>query len=56
MTTINIFYQEGIRGIEHLEVDPENTFATVKALIVEKHDLETDVLLFLEDNTSLWTN
>lgn len=51
MTSINIFYQgEGIRGIEHLEVSPNQTFAGVKALIIEKHNLETDVLLFLEDN------
>ena len=51
MTSIDIFYQgEGIRGIEHLEVDPDHTFAAVKALIVEKHGLENDVLLFLEDS------
>ena len=51
MTSIDIFYQgEGIRGIEHLEVDPNQTFAGVKALIIEKHELETDVLLFLEDS------
>lgn len=51
MTSINIFYQgEGIRGIEHLEVDPNQTFAGIKDLIIEKHNLETDVLLFLEDS------
>jgi hypothetical protein len=51
MTYIDIFYQgEGIRGIEHIEADPEHTFGAVKALIVEKHGLANDVLLFLENS------
>ena len=51
MTSIDIFYQgEGLREIEHIEVGPEHTFSTLKALIIEKHGLEGDVLIFLEDS------
>jgi hypothetical protein len=51
MASIDIFYQgEGLREIEHIEVGPEHTFSTLKALIIEKHGLEGDVLIFLEDS------
>jgi hypothetical protein len=51
MKTIDIFYQrEGIREIEHLEAAPEQTFAAVKALLVEKHALLGEVMIFLEDS------
>lgn len=51
MKTINIFYQiEGIKEINHIEVGPEDTFATVKALVVEKHNTNPEALIFLEDS------
>ena len=51
MNRIDIFYQgEGIREIEHFEVDPNETFAAVKAQLCEKHGLGPDVLIFLEDD------
>jgi len=51
MTSIDIFYQgEGLREIEHIEVGPEQTLSSVKALILEKHGLQGDVLIFLEDS------
>ena len=51
MRTIDVFYQgEGIHGIEHLEVGPDHTFTNLKALIVEKHGLQIDALLFIEDS------
>jgi len=51
MTAIDIFYQgEGLREIEHTEVDPEHSFNAVKALLIEKHGLDKDVLIFLEDS------
>jgi hypothetical protein len=50
MKHINFFYQgEGIHGIEHLEVGSEDSFSIIKALIIERHGLEEDVLLFIED-------
>lgn len=50
MTTVNIFYQgEGIREVECVEIDSENTFGALKALIVQKHGLTDEVLIFLED-------
>ena len=50
MTSIDIFYQgEGISDIEHLEVAPEQSFAALKAMLVEKHAVPADVMLFLED-------
>jgi hypothetical protein len=51
MESIDIFYQgEGLREIEHIEVGPEHTFSTLKTLIIEKHSLQSDVLIFLEDS------
>ena len=51
MASIDIFYQgEGLREIEHIEVGPAHTFSTVKALIIGKHGLQGEVLIFLEDS------
>jgi hypothetical protein len=51
MTAIDVFYQgEGLREIEHIEVDPDHNFSMLKAVLVEKHGLATDVLVFLEDS------
>lgn len=50
MTSIDIFYQgEGICEVDHIEVGSDDTFAIVKAAIIEKHGLAAEVLLFLED-------
>jgi hypothetical protein len=50
MTSIDVFYQgEGIREIDHIEVGSDDTFAVVKAAIIDKHGLAAEVLLFLED-------
>ena len=50
MTNIDVFYQgEGLREIEHIEISPDHTFSVLKAVLIEKHGLETDVLIFLED-------
>ena len=50
MKVLDIFYQgEGIREIEHIEVDEEHNFAALKAILAEKHGLAGDLLLFLED-------
>ena len=51
MREIDVFYQgEGVREIEHIELGPDHTFASLKAILVEKHGLETDILIFLEDS------
>lgn len=51
MTTIDVFYQgEGVRDVEHIEVSPDHTFGALKAMLIEKHGLEADVVLFLEDS------
>jgi hypothetical protein len=51
MTEIDVFYQgEGVREIEHIELGPEHTFASLKAILIEKHGLATDILIFLEDS------
>ena len=50
MTSIDIFYQgEGIREIAHFEADPEHSFAAIKIAIIEKHGLDKETLIFLED-------
>src|ERR1700733_8610130 len=50
MTTIDIFYQgEGIREIAHFEADAEHTFAVVKRTLIDKHSLDQETLIFLED-------
>src|SRR5216684_8382450 len=51
MKLIDIFYQgEGIRDIEHVEVGGDEKFSAIKALLVKKHDLPTEALIFLEDS------
>jgi hypothetical protein len=51
MERIDIFYQgDGIREIEHIEVQSDHTVAMVKKIIVEKHGGQPDVLIFLEDH------
>jgi hypothetical protein len=50
MKVTDVFYQlEGHPDIEHVEVGPEHTFATLRALLIEKHGLSTEVVIFLED-------
>lgn len=50
MKTIDLFYQgEGLSEIEHLEIEPDATFATLKARLAEKHGIASDALLFVED-------
>lgn len=50
MKTIDLFYQgEGVREIEHLEIDPDTTFANLKVRLIEKHGGASDCLLFVED-------
>jgi hypothetical protein len=50
MKMIDVFYQgEGIREIEHIEIDADHSFAAVKAILTEKHGLAGDLLIFLED-------
>src|SRR5262245_44266259 len=50
MTTIDVFYQgEGVAEIGHVEVDAEQTFAGLKALLSTKHGLAGDILIFLEN-------
>lgn len=49
-STLTVFYQgEGIRDVQCVDVESETTFATLRVLLVEKHDLVADVLGFLED-------
>src|SRR5690242_3680080 len=51
MTAIDVFYQgEGVREVEHIELGSDHTFASLKSILIEKHGLETDVLIFLEDS------
>jgi hypothetical protein len=51
MSSIDLFYQgEGLREIQHLEIEPDATFAIVKARLAGRHGLSTEVLLiFIED-------
>lgn len=50
MKSIDIFYQgDGIPALEHIETDAETTFGALLALIVKKHGLDDECLLFLED-------
>jgi hypothetical protein len=50
MSTIDIFYQgEGIQEVDHIEVDAEQTFAAIKAMLITKHGLSEDILIFLEN-------
>jgi len=50
MAKIDIYYQgEGLRGIQHLEVHPDSNLGEVKVMLIEKHGLPADILIFLED-------
>ena len=50
MNAIDIFYQgERIREIAHFEANPEHNFAAIKIAIIEKHGLEKETLIYLED-------
>lgn len=50
MTSIDLFYQgEGIGEIAHIELEPEATFAILKARLVEKHGVLQGSFMFLED-------
>ena len=50
MQSIDIFYQCGERReIEHIEVDPDSTFAMLKSELIERHGVEPDAALFHED-------
>ncbi|MFZ5610270.1 MAG: hypothetical protein ACOY99_11760 [Pseudomonadota bacterium] len=50
MKSIDLFYQgEGVGEIEHIELEPDATFAVLKARLVEKHKVPFDALLFIED-------
>lgn len=51
MKSIDIFYQaEGIGEIQHREVEPGATFGGLKAELIEKHGLDRDSLIFIEDH------
>lgn len=51
MTAIDVFYQlEGVLDIEHIELRPDQTFSDLKEILIQKHCLETEVLIFLEDS------
>ena len=50
MKAIDIFYQsEGLADIQHLEIDAGANFATVKACLIERHGVDADAFLFIED-------
>ncbi len=50
MKIIDLFYQgEGVAEIEHLEIEPNSTFAELKARLIAKHGCAPDALLFEED-------
>lgn len=50
MKTIDLFYQgEGVAEIEYLEIEPNTTFADIKARLIDKHGGAADALLFAED-------
>ncbi len=51
MNAIDVFYQiEGERDIQHVEVGPEHTFGALRALLVERHGIVEEALIFLEDS------
>lgn len=50
MKSIDLFYQgEGMGEIAHIEIEPDVTFASLKARLAEKHGVTTDAMLFIED-------
>lgn len=51
METINVFYQgESIDKIAHITVQSDCTFSTLKMAIIEKHGIEKNTIIFLEDD------
>ena len=50
MKTLDLFFQgEGLSEMQHLSVESDVIFGAIKAQVIEKYDLPTDVLLFAED-------
>jgi hypothetical protein len=50
MKTIDIFYQgEGVIALEHLEIAEHEAFGTLRAVIAEKHGLDGEAILFIEN-------
>ena len=50
MKTLDIFYQgQGLREIKHIEVGHDHTVAVVRDILIQKHGLEPDTLIYLED-------
>ena len=50
MKTIDVFYQgDGIKAVEHIEIEAEQSFGALKALIAKAHGMTGETLLFLED-------
>lgn len=50
MKYIDLFYQgEGVGEVSHIELEPDATFATLKARLAEKHGFPVDALVFIED-------
>lgn len=51
MKSVDLFYQaEGVAEIAHIEVEPDATFAMLKARLTQIHGLPDEALLFLEDD------
>lgn len=50
MKSVDLFYQgEGVRETAHLELEPDATFANLKARLSEKHGFAPEAILFIED-------
>ena len=50
MKSIDLFYQgEGLGEVKHLEIEPDATFAILRARLAEMHGVGPDVQFFLED-------
>ena len=51
MEKVDVFYQiEGSREILHTEIDAEHTVANLTAILIERHGLDREILIFLEDS------
>lgn len=51
MKSIDVFYQgEGIPEIAHFEASADHTFEALKLVLVDKHGLNSETLIFLEDS------
>lgn len=50
MKSIDLYYQgEGLGEIAHVELEPDATFGSLKARLVDRHGVAQDALLFVED-------